>query len=386
MNTKTLFCIFILLAFFCNPSDLFSQEQDPTGDAKLRYCKLNTAQHLWSGASIHFKKVRHVEPGLLLQIIGQKNAYFRVLVPDGYFCYINADYLNVDTENNGTVTGNGVALRSIPNKEGDYPLIRVNEGLKVLVWNRVGEWYRITAPEIAHVYVLMSEVTEIEVNPALMKEVEALRATRMANWNSHMGAIQIEFQENLKARAIQDRFNALESAAGTGYKGMNLEKTAADYEEISKTSPNEITRKIAEVRISEIKALITKNKALEQLNKREVTWRKERDKLEKDLKETDTSKKKAEASTHKKTGKGVKVTVKGTMATTGAGAVLKGGKNQDDILYRISCPDGRFILGDFLGKRILIQGRLDTNQVGDEPSLIIVERLEFDMNSIDKKA
>jgi len=61
-----------------------------------------------------------------------------------------------------------------------------------------------------------------------------------------------------------------------------------------------------------------------------------------------------------------------------SGYVLKGGKSRDDVLYRIECSDGRYILGDFNGKRLLVKGRLDLNKSSlDDPALILVERIEF---------
>ncbi|MBU0756364.1 MAG: SH3 domain-containing protein, partial [Planctomycetes bacterium] len=64
----------------------------------VRYCRLDQAQDLWSGPSSNFKKVREAPQGLLLKAIGEKGDYYRVLVPDGFQCYIAAGYLEVDDQ------------------------------------------------------------------------------------------------------------------------------------------------------------------------------------------------------------------------------------------------------------------------------------------------
>ena len=74
------------------------------------------------------------------------------------------------------------------------------------------------------------------------------------------------------------------------------------------------------------------------------------------------------------TGKGL--ILLGRVDATGSQVVLRGGKYKDSPLYTISCPDRRYRLKDFHGKRIAVRGSIDKMITGELPSMT-VERIEI---------
>ncbi|MHC4944838.1 MAG: SH3 domain-containing protein [Planctomycetota bacterium] len=345
-------------------------------DAITGYCRLNEAQDLWSGPSKNFKKVREADEGLLLKVIGQKGDYYRVQVPDGFQCYISSEFLEVDENSVGTVTGNRVNLRSIPRIKGDYPIYQVGRGDRLYVWERVGDWYCVTAPVEAYLYVRKDAVTFLEDSDALQAEYETLSGGRTGLWENHLGQVQQRKDQEEKEDAIDQNLVKLERAAAAGFKEIDLLEAAKGYDEIAATTEDEKVRQLAKARSSEIDALIARKQAEEALKTRESSWRKELDALKKAI-DDKIKPVKPKPATHKEPGQGRLVTVIGIMDAQGPQITLRGGKTPVDTLYRVESPDGRYILGDFHSRRVSILGRIGDIVTREQPPLVVVERLEI---------
>ena len=360
--------------------DAFSQDES----VPVRYGRLARAEKLWSGPGPNYKVVRRAEQGLLVKVVGEvvkeveeEDDYYRIFVPDGYDCYISALYLNVGADSVGVVTGNRVALRSIPNPKADFPLIRVDKGQRLKVWEKVGDWYRCLAPEHAHVYVIQDSLTLVAADAQVLADYQKLLESRQEIWKAHQEEVKAELDRTLEKRQNQIRFQELEKSAGEGFKGRDLAKVLAEYEAIIAQTDSEANRKVAEVRVDAIKALMDRDKSIKDLEERSRDWAAERKKLEREVKEAAENQVQAVPESHEGPGKGRQVTTVGFVDAKGPETVLRGGKSRLDLLYRISCPDGRYILGDFDERRVRIIGRLSESGGTEEKAMILVERIEL---------
>lgn len=375
MNSPRLIVSILIFCACACFSNLFAlDESDVNGPD--RFCRLNETQDLWSGPSKNFKKVREVQEGQLLKIIGEKGEYYRVLVPDGFQCYIAADYVELDDNNVGTVIGSRVNLRSIPGVKGDYPIFQIDRGEKLYVWERVGEWYCITAPEEAYLYVHRDAVSMVEDSAEVQREYETLHNRRMALWESHLGLIHQKRVAEEQADENGKALMLLEKDASTGFKQTDLDQTYARYQELAMTTEDENVRQIAQARMAEIEALKARKNLENELALREAEWRKERAELI-DSGRPFVKVTKPTPETHKSPGEGRQVTVIGTVDAQGSLITLRGGKTAVDTLYRVESPDGRYILGDFHHKRVSILGRIGDLVTRDQLPLVVVERLEI---------
>ena len=244
-------CFFSLLSL---PSEASAQEEGkkdvpvkiaPAPDGE-RWCRLKSDQVLLSGPGKNFKNVRRASAGLLLRIIGEKGDYFRVRVPDGFPCYIFHKYLEVDSKTLlGTVTGDNVHLRSIPGIEGDYPLFKVNSGETLMVWERAGDWYKVTAPEEAYLYVRKDQVSPVTVDDAVREEIRSLQARRRAKWEARLQDIRAREEQRRKQETVQSRLAELDAAVAAGFAGTSAEAVLQGYRELEKSAPDEAVRRIA---------------------------------------------------------------------------------------------------------------------------------------------
>jgi len=340
------------------------------------WCRLKSDQVLLSGPGTNFKKVRRADAGLLLEIIGEKGEYYRVRVPDGFPCYIFHRYLEVDPRTfTGRVTGNNVNLRSIPAIEGDYPLFKVNEGDTLMVWERVGDWYKVTAPEAAYLYVRKDQVAPVTVDDAVREEIQALRARRRTQWEARLKELRAREEERRKREGVRSRLAELDAAVAAGFAGTGPEEVLQGYRELAESAPDEAVRRIARARAGEVEAVLARRKFEDELKRREENWRREREALLKRLEEA--KRVKPAPATHTTAGRGRKVTVIGVLDTTGPEILLRGGKSLADVLYRVEAPDGRYVLADFNGKRIRILGRIADPPPAEDPALLVIERIEI---------
>lgn len=347
-----------------------------TDDYPIRYGRLGETQDLWSGPSPNFKKVREAPEGHLLKVVGEKGDYYRVLVPDGFQCYISASYLEVDDRSVGTVSGNRVNLRSIPRVKGDYPIIQVNRGERLNVWEQVGDWYCVTAPEDAYLYVPKDRLTLLDSTEEVAREYADLTRQRESLWLNHRGLLQKQQVERRMVEEADRDFNELEAVAAEDFKGADLEETARRYQEILDNSTDENAKRLAEARLGEIEAMKSRKQTESELARREAEWRKERENLKNAAKEAAKPVKPMPA-THREPGTGRLVTVIGTIDAHGSLITLRGGKTAIDTLYRVESPDGRYILGDFNTRRVSVLGRIGDLVSNDQPPLVVVERMEI---------
>lgn len=358
--------IFFLFVFNVAP---LAQEED----AQISYCRLTSDQNLWSGPSRNFKVVRQAKAGLLLEVIAEKGDYYRVHVPDGFKCYIATDYLEVDDGGMGTVKGSNVNLRSIPRVEGDYPIFKVNGGDRLYVWDKIGDWYCISAPAEAYAYVLKTAVTP--VTDDVSAEMTALNAVGVEHWQRHRGSYQEVVKAKEEADQVQAKFKFLENQAQRGFDSISLEAAQKGYDEVAAATQDDRLKELSHARSAELEAIIARRDAEDEMKLRQDNWRREREELTQALDRATPIK--PRPATHKSPGQGRLVKVVGLVDARGSEITLKGGKTPVDILYRVESPDGRYILSDFHGKRLTIVGRIGILAQKETVPLVVVERIEL---------
>ncbi|MBI4881714.1 MAG: SH3 domain-containing protein [Planctomycetes bacterium] len=148
---------------------------------------------LRSGPDPNYRVVREVPGGHLLVAVGDAPGHLQVLVPDGYVAYIHSRYVKVDEEGVGVITNSRVNVRSLPSSQGDYPIGQVNAGEVVWVWGRKGEedgWCEVTAPADLPLWAADADLEiagDARQDPALLAQLEALRAERRKAWEERAG-------------------------------------------------------------------------------------------------------------------------------------------------------------------------------------------------------
>jgi len=377
MKLFTLFCLIAAISAAAFLNDTSAQDND-SADVIGR-CRLLTDQDLWSGPSTNYKKIKEAAAGSLLEIIGEKGDYFRVRVPDGFPCFVHTDFIIFNEEMLGTVTGNRVNLRSIPSTKGDYPIFQVNSGTTLRVWERSGKWVKVEAPPEAYVYVLKSEVTPVPETAEILDEIARQRALGRRAWEEHFGGIREQKTIDENDAALRVRFSALEESAKSDYDGKRLEDVKAEYHAIAEAVSDELIKTVSLSRIREIDTLLAQNKLKDDFKEREKRMRLREEEWRRELRKLEE--KDGAAAGEKKAALPLPVAGKplvllGRVDASGSRIVLRGGKFKDSPLYTISCPDRRYRLKDFHGKRIAVRGEIDKMITGELPSMV-VERIEI---------
>jgi hypothetical protein len=355
------------------PTASAQDENEATG-----YGRLQSDQDLWSGPSTNFKVLDRIEAGTLLEILVEKGDYLRVRVPGGFPCYISAEFIAYGQDMVGTVTGNRVNLRSIPSLEGDYPILKVDRGTTLDVWERKGSWVRVTAPPEAYAYVLKTAVTPVESTPEVLMQVDAQRLEGRRAWEDHIGGITRGRQVAKQETEIDARFKELEAIAASDYAGKDLAEVKIGYESIRDATSDEVMRKVIESRIREIDALIASKKLQDNLKELEKRTRLREERMRQDMKRLEDERDGGGTgeSGSRVLPKGKRLVVLGRVDAAGNEIMLRGGRVVDDPLYYISCPDKRYALEDFHGKRIAVRGSIEQMITGELPR-IRVERIEI---------
>jgi len=347
-------------------------------DQAAGYCRLKSDQDLWSGPSSNFRVLKRAGSGTLLEIIAQKGDYFRVRVPAGFRCYISAEFIAYGNDMIGSVTGSRVNLRSVPSFEGDYPLMKVDRGDTLRVWERKGDWVRVEAPPEAFAYILKGAVVPVQSTSEILMEADSQRLKGRRAWEDHVAGVSTGRQEAKKDADVRQTFQDLEDAASRKYAGQDLEETKAAYAEIRNESSDELVRKVAESRMSEIDALISEKKMEQDLKDREKRMRMREEQWRQELRRMEEDK---AAGGKDKTASGPVPQLKGKaflgrVDASGTTILLRGGRLKDEPLYYIVCPDKRYALEDFHGKRIAVTGKVEQMVTGELPR-VKVERIEI---------
>ena len=371
--------VLVVLASFFSSAAAGLETKGPNSEAG-GLCRCLSDQDLLSGPGSNFRIVRTVPAGSYLEIIGQKGSYFRVKVPAGFPCYIHSDYIVIDDDLVGRVSGNRVNLRSIPSIEGDYPLFQVNRGDKLLVWEKKGNWVRVKAPPEAYLYILKSAVVPARSTPENLERIDRARREARQEWEAYVASIHLRREKLEKSQALRVRFRELEAQSDKGYPGMSHKEARKAWGTIRDESSDEMIKKVAQARIKQIDDLEDKNEMKQLMREREKRMRLREEEWRRELKDMETEKAGAKEKKAAKPGAvlppGRRITVCGRVDASGSKILLRGGKTFDEPLYFVSCPDGRYVIGDFHGKRIAVRGYTGRILPGELPR-INVEKVEI---------
>ncbi len=377
MKLFTLLCLAAAIPAAAFLHDASAQDNEPVDVIGL--CRLLSDQDLWSGPSTNYKKIKRAESGSLLEIIGEKGNYFRVCVPDGFSCFIHTDFIIFNDEMLGTVTGNRVNLRSIPSTKGDYPIFQINSGYTLRVWERNGEWVKVEAPPEAYVYVLKTEVAPVPGTAEILDELAQQRSQGRRAWEEHFGNIREKKALDDSDAKLRVRFRALEESANKNFDGKRLDDVRAEYHAIAEAVSDELVKTVSLSRIREIDTLLAQSKLKDDFKEREKRMRLREEEWRRELRKMEE--KEIAGTGEKKVSLPLPVARKGLVLlgrvdASGSRIILRGGKFKDSPLYTISCPDRRYRLKDFHGKRIAVRGAVGKMVTGELPSMV-VERIEI---------
>jgi|GEM_PF-3550691 len=378
MRGSRLWSLIVLMTVLSHAAT--AQETGGSVQAEARFGRLTQSQDLWSGPGDAFRIMRRVDAGNLCRIIGESGSYYRVELPDSFPCYVHRDYIRYGADMVGTITGSVVNLRSIPGIEGDYAILKVERGDVLFVWEPKGEWVRVVAPRGAFGYFFKSSVEPVPPSPAIEQEYEAVRQRGHQLWIDQMTAGRADRNVAQEKQGLKSRLDELEKNAAGGFDGKNLAQIKGEYEALLPSLTDENDRRLVEARISAIDTLLEKQQ-MEQsfedrearMRMREERWREAQKKLEK---QRDSNKQHSPAETPAIPALGGRLNVLGKVDASGSRIVLRGGRDENNPLYAITCPDRRFKLKDFAGLRIAVKGRVEKIVIGELP-VIAVERIEI---------
>lgn len=364
--------LIVLLFFSCLL--LPGQAQEATDVKSI--VRVKTEQTLLSGPGNNFKPLHISPPGELLEVIGTKGLYYRVRIPCGFFCYIHSEYVLVDENQMGTVTGNRVNLRSIPSKKSDWPIFKVDRGHRLPVWGRDGDWLKVSAPPEAYAYVLIDEVEVVADTAEVRNRIAAEKAAARAAWEDRVAGIHSRRADVEREEALRNRLAALEGSAVSGFAGCDLADVKRAYEEIAAATTKDEVRQLAQARSREIALLQSEKKLQQEVRDREERARQAEKRLAEEKKKAREAEKAALLPTGDLPTEGMRITVLGRVDSVGDETIIRGGLTPNKPLYRIACPDGRYVLADFRGKRIAVRGVVGQFS-RDKLPLVKVERIEI---------
>jgi uncharacterized protein YgiM (DUF1202 family) len=372
--------LFLFAAVFLSPAENATAGAAPAaaGQEALGFCRLEQDKDLWSGPSSNFRVLKKAQAGSLLEILESKGEYFKVRVPDSFPCWVHSDFILYGEDMIGTITGSRVHLRSIPSKKGDYPILKVDRGEILLVWEAVDGWVRVTAPEEAYAYVLRSAVTSVAATADVIEELALLRKKARKDWEDHVAALRSTDEAKQAEDHLAATFNKLEAAAVGQFAGVDLDETRRSYEAVVRETGDDVTKKLAEARIREIDALLDKREMEQALKEKDDILREREQAARLDNQKAAVKRREDEMLKTARTvpEPGSRLTVLGRVDASGSTIVLRGGRFKDAALYYVSCPDRRYTLKDFHDKRIAIQGSVERIVPGELPRIRIA-RIEI---------
>lgn len=89
-----------------------------------------------------------------VQVVGEDNGWYQIVPPQGTFSLVSKDYVE-KSGNKGTITGDRVAIRAGSNlgdQENALQLL-AGKGTEVTIIGQQGDWYKITPPDGAYVWI-----------------------------------------------------------------------------------------------------------------------------------------------------------------------------------------------------------------------------------------
>jgi hypothetical protein len=111
-----------------------------------------------SGPDTKYYEIGQLYKGDLVYVVGVNKGWYQVLPPNGSFCLVAREFVDVDTGGAaGTIKGDPVNVRagSAIYKESDYALLPppLRKGTRVKVVGSTDKYYQIAPPEKAYFYI-----------------------------------------------------------------------------------------------------------------------------------------------------------------------------------------------------------------------------------------
>jgi uncharacterized protein YgiM (DUF1202 family) len=114
--------------------------------------------YIRSGPGNAYYEMGQLAKGDLVQVTEARLGWYKILPPNGTFCMIAKDFVDVDASGqNGTLKGDFVNVRAgtalYPNREPSAVLATLRKGAKLTILGSTDKYYQIAPPDNARVYI-----------------------------------------------------------------------------------------------------------------------------------------------------------------------------------------------------------------------------------------
>ncbi len=301
---------------------------------------------------------------------GTGTHFYKVTLPGGLEGYIYARYVTRTGPGMGETNASRVLLRIGPSNQY-FPVAPLPKGSKLRLLGKKGNWWHVLSPEETPAWMRVKDLKILGPAHLFTKEIEKAREARLAQWRARLAAQARKAELEKKKKAAEKDLASLESALAAERAKEPLQM---DLSGVKKSL--EAFRKTWKEGILETLGLARRVKALEN----EI----ERLQL---LHDTILARKKAE-EVLKKLGKpGAKPPAERPPFWKDAFvgflgrlqdppyltsyALFKGKK----VICYVRSRDGRYALEDFLGRYLLVKGKVSRPPSLEGAPLVDMERV-----------
>lgn len=322
-----------------------------------------------SGPSTMRAILAELDRGDLVVVLGAEDGWRRVRVPGGLPGYVHSSLVSIGEDGVAVVAASRVLLR--PEAGKDQPALdeRLDEGERLPVLDRDGEWVKVLMPERVEAFVYGEFLREI--GPVAEHADRAERAARARRERLLSGRTEEEQRLSTEKRRQEDR----EAVLAIGEKILDGEGDAEQMEErlrrVVLESDDDLTRGYA----NSLLALLELRKESERLRAEVEAAKKEKNDTRAGLESqlAEARRRYAEALD--------KVRVLRSLRENpfrGVGRIEKRGEDlvlveDGRVLYKLLSR--RFRLEDYVGRRVGVNGRMVAKEPGENVSHLMVEKI-----------
>ncbi|MCL2647377.1 MAG: hypothetical protein FWD61_10305 [Phycisphaerales bacterium] len=124
-----------------------------------------------SGSDAKYYELGHLGKGDTVQVVGSRNGWYRILPPNGVYCMVAKEYIDLDTSGDtGTVKADYLNVRAgtALNKTRDPSAVLavVRKGTQLTILGASDKHYEVAPPEKAYVYVSSQFITAAPADTA----------------------------------------------------------------------------------------------------------------------------------------------------------------------------------------------------------------------------
>lgn len=329
---------------------------------------------LRAGFNENYLKLKRLEPGEKVVVLGEQAGWYQVLVPSTFTGWVSRQFIQLEEDGHGAISGNRVSLRPSASTK-HLPVGYVNTGDKLWVVDAQEEWVQVVAPSQMPAWVHARFVKPNGPADAHREEIAKIEEAALLGWREKRGEAE-------KNRAAKDAQSALAAKFDDAESRLKAEsqKPVPDvaplipiYEEVAKDASDPLLQQGARFRLDQLKNQDGFNKKIQE--SRDIIAD-----LERELKQNEerylANLEKMRQSVEKKEPDGRHVGWVSSVFTLDlskgfpAFALTKGGSN---LLYLEST---KYQLKDFVGKHVIVSGDVKERK-GLDLSILVVRSIEI---------